>query len=271
MMTLSTFVPTHFKNLTKGLLGNYNGDASDDFAMPNGTVLKENITEREIFEYGKTWAINPNNSAFVYDVGKSHVDFHNETYVPRFLDEADPQLIAKGEKICEGSNNTECVFDYVFTEKPDIAEETKKIKGQSDADKAEIDETVPTLDGCSTVNVTKGQNASCKLNVGDGDTVKIVSSNVSAEIDQDSSTITFVPKTDEPVTIRVVAENENGRLSPAFSVSVLLCTGCSSHGVCTGVPRTDPRENEYFQYSTCDCDPEYEGLISDFTFFQTKH
>ncbi|XP_053387247.1 uncharacterized protein LOC123541978 [Mercenaria mercenaria] len=260
MLTLRTLVPDNLQNLTNGLLGNYNGDSSDDFTMPNGTVLQENITEREIFSYGQTWAINPNNSAFVYDDGKSHFDFQNETYVPRFLDEADPELIAKAEKICDGSNNTECVFDYVFTEKPDIAEETKKVKGQSDADKVEIDEIVPTLEGCSTVNVTKGQKASCKLNVGEGDSVKIVSSNVSAEIDQESSTITFVPETDEPVTIRVMAENKNGRFSPTFAVSVLLCTACNGHGVCTGVPRSDARETEYFHYFACECDPEYEGI-----------
>ncbi|XP_053386927.1 uncharacterized protein LOC123542089 isoform X2 [Mercenaria mercenaria] len=259
MLSLSTFVPENLKNLTKGLLGNYNGDPSDDFAMPNGTVLKPNLTEREIFEYGKTWTINPNNSAFVYDDGKSHFDFHNNSFVPRFLDVADPKLRAKATEICNGPENTECVFDYVSTENRNVAEKTKQVKGQAEEDKKEIEETVPLLEGCSTVNVTKGQSATCKISFEAGDKVHINSTKVRAEFDQMSSTVTFVPETDEPVSIRVAAENENGRLSPDFSVSILLCTACNGHGVCTGVPRNDPRENEYFRYSTCECDPEYEG------------
>ncbi|XP_053386930.1 uncharacterized protein LOC123542087 [Mercenaria mercenaria] len=259
MLSLSTFVPEKFKNQTKGLLGNYNGDAIDDFTMPNGTALKPNLTDRDIFEYGKTWTINPNNSAFVYDDGGSHFDFHNDSYVPRFLDEADPELRAKAIEVCNGPENTECVFDYVFTENPDVAEKTKQVKGQAETDKIEIEETVPLLEGCSTVNVTKGQSASCKVSVDVGYTVHIVSNNVSAEFDQASSTVTFVPETDEPVSIRVAAANENGRYSPTFSLSILLCTDCNGHGVCTGVPRNDPRENEYFHYSMCECDLEYEG------------
>ena len=54
MLKLRTSVQSNLKNLTQGLLGNYNDDTSDDFRMPNGSVLISNITEKEIFEYGKT-------------------------------------------------------------------------------------------------------------------------------------------------------------------------------------------------------------------------
>ena len=37
-----------------GLLGNFNGKKTDEFMLPNGAVLHENITERQLFEeFGK--------------------------------------------------------------------------------------------------------------------------------------------------------------------------------------------------------------------------
>ena len=37
---------------TRGLLGVYNGDPSDDFTLPNGTVLSDSLTEAEIYSFG---------------------------------------------------------------------------------------------------------------------------------------------------------------------------------------------------------------------------
>ena len=54
MLSLNTIVPRALRNLTTGLLGNYDGISSNDFMMPNGTVLSANLTERQVFEYGKT-------------------------------------------------------------------------------------------------------------------------------------------------------------------------------------------------------------------------
>lgn len=53
MLTLTTFVPETLKNKTTGLLGNYDDDPYNDFSLPNGTILNANMTEREIFQYGK--------------------------------------------------------------------------------------------------------------------------------------------------------------------------------------------------------------------------
>ncbi len=41
----------NFRNETRGLLGVFNGDGSDDFTLPNGTVL-EISTESEIYQFG---------------------------------------------------------------------------------------------------------------------------------------------------------------------------------------------------------------------------
>jgi hypothetical protein len=54
MLSLNTIVPKTLHNVTTGLLGNYDGLSSNDFMMPNGTVLSQDISEREVFAYGKT-------------------------------------------------------------------------------------------------------------------------------------------------------------------------------------------------------------------------
>lgn len=46
-----TLVNQIYKNQTRGLMGNFDGDKSNDFVLPNGTILNENQTktERQIY------------------------------------------------------------------------------------------------------------------------------------------------------------------------------------------------------------------------------
>ncbi|XP_060578338.1 fibrillin-1-like [Ruditapes philippinarum] len=60
--------------------------------------------------------------------------------------------------------------------------------------------------------------------------------------------------------------NKNGRRSPQFALDIIMCTGCSNHGVCTSSLRTDLRENEYFRYHSCKCDLGYDGIDCENSF-----
>jgi hypothetical protein len=44
----------------------------------------------------------------------------------------------EAEKACNGSQNIECIFDLVFTEKMEIANQTSIIRGESDSTTAEL-------------------------------------------------------------------------------------------------------------------------------------
>ena len=46
---VSVQVGDEYENDTRGLLGFFNGDPSDDFTLPNGTVLPATLTEEEIY------------------------------------------------------------------------------------------------------------------------------------------------------------------------------------------------------------------------------
>lgn len=53
ILHLAVEVNNDFINSTEGLLGNLNGDPSNDFLLPDGSILSSNSSERELFEYGK--------------------------------------------------------------------------------------------------------------------------------------------------------------------------------------------------------------------------
>ena len=43
-------VPEEFRNQMKGLLGNYNKVKDDDFILPDGTVLSDTLTDRQLHQ-----------------------------------------------------------------------------------------------------------------------------------------------------------------------------------------------------------------------------
>ena len=43
-------MPLGYRNLTKGLLGNFNGVKDDDFVLPDNTILNSDLTDRQIYE-----------------------------------------------------------------------------------------------------------------------------------------------------------------------------------------------------------------------------
>jgi len=72
---------------------------------------------------------NSSESLFKYDDGLGHADFINKTFVPKFLDQADPEVVANATTFCK--NNTQCIFDLVFTDNRELAAETTATEDQA--------------------------------------------------------------------------------------------------------------------------------------------
>lgn len=49
-LDISVSMPEDFGNQTSGLLGNFNGDKTDDFRFPNDTLVGRNLSDRQIYE-----------------------------------------------------------------------------------------------------------------------------------------------------------------------------------------------------------------------------
>jgi disulfide oxidoreductase YuzD len=82
--------------------------------------------------------IDGKKSVFVYEDGKSHEDYQNNSFTPRFLDEVDADKRTQAEQYCNGTKNIECVFDFVFTENKEVANATRSLKTIADQDRHEI-------------------------------------------------------------------------------------------------------------------------------------
>ena len=53
MLSFVVTLSEDYRNSTRGLLGTWNDDPTDDFTLPNGTVLSPSSTSREIhFDFG---------------------------------------------------------------------------------------------------------------------------------------------------------------------------------------------------------------------------
>ena len=54
MLSIVLIVPEDFRNITTGLMGNYNGDSTDDLVFRNGTMLPRNVSDKIIHEMGQS-------------------------------------------------------------------------------------------------------------------------------------------------------------------------------------------------------------------------
>ena len=54
MLSLVLIVPDEFRNITSGLMGDYNGIPDDDLVFRNGTMLSSNVSDRVIHEFGQS-------------------------------------------------------------------------------------------------------------------------------------------------------------------------------------------------------------------------
>ncbi|XP_052274481.1 uncharacterized protein LOC127874294 isoform X2 [Dreissena polymorpha] len=259
MLSLDVIVSKIFNNMTKGLLGNFDGDPYNDFVYPNGSRLHFNASDMEIFYYGQAWSVNDSSSVFIYDDGEKHSDYHNASYVPRFLDTVDNVTLAQAEKACNGSKNMECVFDYAFTLNENIAKATNKIRVTINNNEEEIAKVVPTINNTCSVNATVGDQISCQLKLDDGLDIEFVNNDTKTTFNRTSKTLYFKQSDDRPHNIWFVAINNQSTKSQQHTIHVQLCTGCHGHGYCSKTMRPDRQETAYFKYSACVCHHGYDG------------
>lgn len=54
LLNVVAVLPQDFMGLTQGLMGNFNGNNTDDFIYPNGTMLDNDASDRMIHDFGLT-------------------------------------------------------------------------------------------------------------------------------------------------------------------------------------------------------------------------
>ena len=90
--------------------------------MASVTVcMSNNVYTIALFSVGE---IDGNSSAFFYPDGKSHRNYQNNTFVPKFLEDVEESKVQNATEQC-GEHNLACIFDLVFTDDTDVANQTK--------------------------------------------------------------------------------------------------------------------------------------------------
>ncbi|XP_048752938.2 protein mesh-like [Ostrea edulis] len=114
------------KGMVSGLLGNYDGNPSNDLILPNGTVLEPDALEETIFQnYNYAWRISYTNTLFTYPAGKTYADYNSNGHAnfrPLFLSSVASSATPEAKELC--GNNTDCLFDFHVTRSRKIAQNT---------------------------------------------------------------------------------------------------------------------------------------------------
>ncbi|KAK3579903.1 hypothetical protein CHS0354_031421 [Potamilus streckersoni] len=264
MLTLAVTLPQIFKNKTKGLLGNYDGDPNNDFIYPNGTVLDGNATERTLFHYGISWTIDDYESVFIYFSGKSHKDFDHRNFTPKFFDEASQEQLHAASLHC--GNNPVCTYDLLMTGNELVAANTVAVQETALIGENQVSNQIPSLrfEGKKNLTVTGDQQINLKFIVVDNGpvTFHFDTNTVDAQFvytDNKSAEVNFTLGRDYQCALSVTAQDEQGYFAPSVSVDLIICDGCSQHGSCD----LDTYQTDYgmcsFKRVKCICEPYWEG------------
>ncbi|XP_030845464.1 mucin-like protein [Strongylocentrotus purpuratus] len=231
----------------RGLLGNMNGDSSDDFLLRNGTTLEDslatNLTDKEIFDFGQSWQASEAESLFEY--GERNWTYYNPAnYTPIFLSELmaqDSERTAAARQAC--GDDEMCLFDYLAVS-PELGAMTMEAGNTFDDNLANLDNFPPNVTMitdpnnvlqnkvlCVEVNVTVQLTLTAE-DPNDGDMVNFTLADSVPDGVAISSEGLFewTPSSLDVSRIEVVVSDGRGAQS-VVSFKVKICE-CMNEGVC---------------------------------------
>lgn len=111
---------------TGGLLGVYDGDASNDLTDPDGHVYSINSSLKTLhYDFGLKWIVKQSESLFNYTKGQSYEHYYNPQFVPNFQQPNTSTASLEAQEMC--GQSTECLYDFMTTNNKDIAKQTKEV------------------------------------------------------------------------------------------------------------------------------------------------
>ena len=112
----------------RGLLGTFNGDATDDLTRPDGRVVPADSEPAQVrSDFGDAWRITQADSLFAYGSGESTETFTDRGF-PRSEPEFPPSVTERARQICRAAGITDdallkaCSYDVAVTGNPALAE-----------------------------------------------------------------------------------------------------------------------------------------------------
>ncbi|XP_059150257.1 fibrillin-1-like isoform X2 [Physella acuta] len=261
-------VDQYIRNKTAGLFGNFNGDITDEFVLPNGTMLPANITEQQIFyQFAKYWEVTIENSIFTYKNYESAVDYQHPEFVPLFLDDVDTVVKINASRIC--GDNTFCSYDFIALQDPTFALNTKSTSLAQDSRRQDLENSSPTINVNNRnqtwngfLMITSGQEASLSVLTGDtnGDGVTIETVGNISGVRIEKNTIIVYNNILNLSKLGFRARDSHGAYSSIMYITIATCSGCSGHGVCDPENMKHQQTSDFdFEKMACTCYPAYTG------------
>ncbi|KAK7092483.1 hypothetical protein V1264_008221 [Littorina saxatilis] len=262
-LVLGVFVPEKFRNQTRGLLGNYNTIKTDDFVLPDGTVLNDTLTDRQIhYQFGNAWSVTEANSVLRYGPKEGYSDYAHSEFTPIFFEEISASDKQAAENVC-GAADRACIYDFVVSGSEGFALKTKECRKEALEENAASQNRLPTLEVPDNVTVTVNVPKTFRVSAYDpGDTVtyKLTNDgNGSIQIIETTGNITVTVNSNTPVTLKVFAVDSSEAQSVVYTIPLIVCFGCSSHGQCDFTRVQPAVGNLNFQHAACDCSTGWAG------------
>ncbi|KAK2190863.1 hypothetical protein NP493_66g06040 [Ridgeia piscesae] len=265
-LDITVGAPDTFKNQTKGLMGVFNGDATDDLQPPgeNARPLSNSSSEKTIFtDFGELWRIDSANSLFYYAPWESYATFARAGFKPLFIEDVLRNMTAekktKAKETC--GDNKECLFDFAITDKAEAAAATLETNSKNMKVAETLSNASPNISvDAVVIDATVGVESNLTVSVfdPDGDEVTVTLDSTLAGASFDGGVFTWTPGNREAVNISFSASDGKGGVA-SVDVMVNLCD-CSGHGECQFDQLAEGYElKQSFRIVQCNCSTGWEG------------
>ncbi|XP_060592999.1 uncharacterized protein LOC132747595 [Ruditapes philippinarum] len=268
-------IDARHKTHTSGLLGNFNGDASDDLIPRNSqTPIPSSSNEEAIFlNFGKTWITTESESQFAYRLGKTHASYNFPDFTPLFESSFAAEDLAKAKSTC-GEQNKQCIYDLLLSADESFALGTLTAFDDFHDVTAIAENEIPTISVVSGaternevfyLQTTLNTANTVRIKAADdGSAVTSVESDISGlqrtNNTDGSVSVVFTLADSNPLSLSFSATDNLGATSPELVITIVICQVCTNHGSCdyTSFQETHPALDN-FKLAQCQCEPYWEG------------
>ncbi|XP_019617091.1 PREDICTED: mucin-like protein [Branchiostoma belcheri] len=273
-------MPAEMSGKLQGILGNLNGNSSDDFVLPDGSLYPtSNPTkpqDSEIFPFGQAWSLRNVSSLQGVDVstvtlftrypsGSSAASYGDDSFVPKFftrdldvLFDGNTNLKNQAIAACGGENNTQCLHDIAVTGLIEVGLATSQGLLAFQQATAVLANNPPNVTAPSEVRVKVGETFTATLQATDEQPVVNFTLGGSGTLTQSvglEANFVWTPTSTNKTTISWTATDI---LNAATTVSpdITVC-GCVNLGTCNY--NNVGSRTEGFGVATCVCPSGWGG------------
>ncbi|XP_064021849.1 mucin-4 [Pogoniulus pusillus] len=239
-----------YHNSTKGLLGVWDHDPTDDFQMPNGTSIPVNSSEEEIYSYGMTWAVGEH-SLFSQPLDSLAMNFR-PIFMSQLRQENESQYQLAALQ-CRGSK--ECIYDSLSTGDVSLGLATQRLTADFQQKKMTLNAFPPIITGDATLTAFRTERVRRQYHA-TGVGARFVP-HLSPELNiSESGILTWEPHGTDPLTINLEAIGSNN-LSALLQLRFTLCS-CSRSQECDYSNAVTLGQSS-LQLAACRCEDGYSG------------